>query len=153
MSHQKTTLLFISLSIISICASYAFSQTTPPADIVFSLQDTPQAGSEIILKLKVTPQEDIYGNISCIFPKEIKLLNEEEIRAEFYRDRYLHEEKEEISSQTIVLWVGPLLKEEGPKEFSLHLIIPNKERHEFIARVEAMSEWATKEEVFVIDLR
>jgi len=140
----------------SVCSIRADSvePLPPPVNIEFTTESTPAVNTETIFKLKVTPQEAMHADISCLLPGGIEPVRDEGIMALPYEDSYPfpNTESQPIYTQKISLWVGPL--EAGiTKEFTLRAIIPDKNRYELIARVEALAKWGIKDEILVIDIK
>lgn len=141
-------------AIFSFCA---FTQEgggplPPPVEIEFTTENTPRVGEEVTLRLKVTPLEDMHADISCLLPEGIRPIREKGIIVRPCMDREWHRREQQTRyMEAVELWVGPL---EGgiTKEFVFRVVIPDKERYELIARVEALAKWGVKEEVLVIDI-
>ena len=158
-----TQSIFLVTGVIwAILSSYGLAQEigtgaagplSPPVDIEFSVGNISGVGEEVELKIKVTPQEDMHVDISCLLPWGIEPIRERGVMVRPYRSREPYDiEREMRYMEAIQLWVGPL--EAGvTKEFSFRVVIPDKERYEFIARVEALAKWGVKEKVFGIEIK
>ena len=154
------TLLTIWLSWAILCScglaqeigAGAAGPQSPPVDITFTVGTIFRVGEEVELKIKVTPQEDMHADISCLLPRGIEPVREEAVIVRPYRGRYPHDIKRRTNyMEAVALWTGPL---EGgrTKEFSFRVVIPDKERYEFIARVQALAKWGVKEKSVIIDI-
>jgi hypothetical protein len=125
----------------------------PPVNIEFTVVNTPQAGEETMLKVIVTPLEDMHADISCVLPEGVRLVMEEGLMLHPYMDRHLYNEQEfPLHREAIGLWVGPLAGGES-KEFAFRVVISDRGSYGFLAIVEALSKWGIKKEVLVIDIK
>ena len=125
----------------------------PPIDIAFTLENSPQAGQEAVLKLKVIPFEDMHADISCLLPEGIEPVREAGVMVRPYEEKHWRNRQQQPSHIEVVqLWVGPLTAG-TTKEFVFRVKVPDKERYELIARVEALAKWGIKEEVLVIEIK
>ena len=83
--YKKVYLLglaFLTWVMLVTLSSSAFAQAggspqPPPVDIELAAASTPQVGQELTLTLKVIPKENMYADISCLFPQGVKLVKEE----------------------------------------------------------------------------
>ncbi len=123
----------------------------PPVDINFTLENIPSVDEEVVLKLTVTPLEDMHADISCLLPEGIQLVREQGIMVLPARDRYFPDTSQEktLYFEAIELYVGPL-QANTTKEFTFRVIIPDNQIYELIARVEALAKWGVREEVLMI---
>lgn len=148
-------LMLLVIGVTFVVSSYIFVQESgplpPPVDIEFTMEDIPRVGEEVTLRLKVTPQEDMHADISCLLPEGIESIREKGLMVRPYRDRRYGEQQQTRYRQAIELWVGPL-KGGATKEFVFRVKVPDKERYELIARAEALAKWGVKEEILVIDI-
>ncbi|MEK6714495.1 MAG: hypothetical protein AABY43_00405 [Candidatus Omnitrophota bacterium] len=126
----------------------------PPVNIEFTTENAPSIDTETVLKLKVTPQEDMHADISCLLPEGIEPIRKEGIIILPYDDRgqfFSDGPNQPVYTQKIELWVGPL--ETGiAKEFTFRVIISDKNKYELIAVVEALAKWGIKEQSLVMDI-
>ncbi|TBR18799.1 hypothetical protein EPO66_01135 [bacterium] len=163
---KKTlSLLFLSLFLLGIISalpsSIIFAQIpgssdsgipTPPVNIIFTTQNTPQIDVETTLILKVTPLEDMHADISCFLPEGIEPVRENGILARPYANRQQHNQGQQPRYRyAIELWVGPL-SAGITKEFTFRVKVPDNKRYELLARVEALAKWGVKEEPLVINI-
>ena len=124
----------------------------PPIDIEFDAETTPIAGEETELKLKIIPLENMHTDISCLLPQGVEPVREEGAIVQPCRQEHLlYSQPETIYIEAIRLWVGPL-KANIAKEFTFRVIIPDKQKYELIARVEALAKWGVKEVILTIDI-
>ena len=132
------------------CQDVENSMLPPPVEIQFSLENVPTAGDEAILKLKVTPLEDMHVDISCLLPVGIESVQGYGMAIRPYENSQgINLEREMIYREVIGLWTGPI-KSGDIKEFSFRVKVLDKEKHELIARVEALAKWGIKEEILTI---
>ncbi len=124
----------------------------PPVDIEFGAETTPIVGEEIELKLKITPFEDMYVDISCLLPQGVKPVREKGVIVQPCRQEYLlYVQPETLYIEAIHLWAGRL-KANIVKEFTFRIIIPDKQKYELIARIEALAKWGIKDGILTIDI-
>lgn len=125
----------------------------PPVEINFSIGTIYRVGEEVELKIKVTPKEDMHADISCLLPWGIEPVREEGLMLRPYIGRYPPDiQRQSRYRQEVALWLGPLAGGIA-KEFSFRVVIPDKERYEFIARVQALAKWGLKEKSLIIDIQ
>ncbi len=97
------------------------SPQSPPVDIVFTSVNSPVAGQELTLTLKVTPLEDMHADISCLLPEGIAPIREDGIMVRPYMDRQPYNQEQQVRySYAIGLWVGPLTANTA-KEFTFRI--------------------------------
>ena len=124
----------------------------PPVNIEISMRTISKVGGTVELKIKVTPEEDMHADISCLLPEGIKPVREKGVIVRPCMEREgLDLQQQTRYMEAIELWVGPL-EAGATKEFSFQVLIPDKEKYEFIARVEALAKWGVKERVFAVQL-
>lgn len=150
------SILFPAILILRV-SSYASAQSSPgpqppPVDIKLAMVGAPRIGEKTEIKLTVTPLEDMDADISCLLPQGIEPIREEGIMLLPYRERYIYDIQREMEYQYAVgLWIGPL-KAGITKEFTFHIIVPDKQLYQLIAHLEALAKWGAKEDVLVIDI-
>lgn len=144
------------ISFLSVFAGEIKANTSeplpPPIDIKFTLENVPIEGGEAIVKLKVTPSEDMHADISCLLSEAVEPVKEGEVVVRPYVGRHPSAgQQSTIYAETVELWVG-FLEAGITKEFTFRVIIPDKNRYELIAVVEALAKWGMKEQSLVIDI-
>ncbi len=162
---KTSSLIFLAFFVLGIIlrifSSIGFAQTPvtsanapqpPPVDIVFTAVNTPIAGQELILTLKVTPLEDMHADISCLLPEGVEPIREDGIMVRPYMDRQPHNQEQQIRYRyAIGLWVGPLTANTA-KEFTFRVKASDKGNYGLIAHVEALAKWGIKEEPLAINI-
>ncbi len=129
--------------------------SSPPVNIEFTLENTPSVGEEAVLKLTVTPLEDMHADISCLLPEGIEVGREQGVMVRPYmgmglEEPLFHEQEQIIYTEVIELYVG-LLKANITKEFTFRVIISDNQTYELIARVDALAKWGVKQKNLVIN--
>lgn len=153
--RHKTFILLLIFTLFS--SSILFAQgislpQSPPIDIELTANTSLQANGQVEIRVKVTPQEDMHAQISCLLPKEAKLLKEKGVMLSLYHDKYGYNQQRQSQYRYAArLWVGPLEKGKT-KEFVFHINISNG-RYEFITVIDALAKWGTKEKSLVVDLK
>ncbi|MFH1622390.1 MAG: hypothetical protein ABIA97_04635 [Candidatus Omnitrophota bacterium] len=128
----------------------------PPLDIAFTLDNTPQVGGEAVLKLIVTPLEDMHLDISCALPDGVMPVMESGIRLQPYENRDINNMEaptiyQPMCKEVVGLWVGPVAAGQT-KEFVFSVTITESGNYEFVAVIEALAKWGIKQEVLIINI-
>ena len=157
-------LIFLITGVISLLFTISTHSVTaenggplpPPVEIAFTLENAPQAGGEAILKLIVTPLEDMHLDISCALPEGVMPVMEPGIRLQPYENRDINSMEaptifQPMYKEAVGLWVGPVTAGQT-KEFVFSITITESGNYEFVAVVEALAKWGVKQEILALDV-
>jgi hypothetical protein len=156
----KSLKLLICLGSVFVGSS-AFGQPNsgplpPPVNIEIATASVPKTGEEIELIIKVTPQEDMHADISCLLPEGVEPIREQGVRIMPFRENQMPINRRQLMRRmnyrfSAGLWVGPLPANQT-KEFVLRVNIANPGNYELICRVDALAKWGEKEKIFTINV-
>lgn len=147
--HEKRiiplVLLLISVGWIHDVAAQESQPLPPPVDIEFTSEGVSgMAEGELLIKVTVTPQEDMHADIRCLLPEGVEPQDAQGMMVSpSDESRFLDIPSDILYHQVIGLHVGPL-KAGISKEFSFRIKITDHEQHELIVIVEALAKWGMK---------
>lgn len=150
--EELICMLFIFSGVIYGAEPIVEKQLPPPVNMEFTAENTPEAGKEIILKLKVTPLEDMHAEISCLLPQEIEPIIDNNVRVKLYKEKQPISQNLSVYKQKIVFYTGPL-KGGIAREYLFRIKVSDIGKYELIGRAEALAKWRIKDNKLVLNIK
>jgi hypothetical protein len=136
---------FLSSILFFLCLFFipAFAQSfplPPPVSLECSTIGTPEAGKNIPITVKVTPQEDMYLDISCFVPQGIMPVYGKGIRIRPHNGQLV-----------VGLWVGPL-PGRITREFTFQVTAGGTGSYKLVCAAQALARWGETEEAYTLNV-
>jgi hypothetical protein len=131
---------------------YNETEHTVQADIQFTTPVDSSAGAEIPVTMKITPQEDIRADISCLLPKGVMPVPGKGVHIMPYYQRGIpNMDRQKQYRFSAGLFRG-LLKAGETKEFTFSIKAPQKGSYNLLGVVNSMPNWEEKDAVLTVNV-
>jgi hypothetical protein len=150
-------ILLLGCFCLLITVSFVYAQTStqpqpPPVDITITAPDNPQVGQEIPITIKVTPQADMRGDISCLLPKGVQPIHEKGIHIRPYHQRGLPDMERQKQYRFSLDLSRSLLKAGETKEFSFKVKISQKGSYNLRCVVNSQPKLGEKSAILTVNI-